>query len=649
MGKKILLADDSITIQKVIELTFSDEDFDVVTVGNGRLALERLPEVRPDIVLCDIIMPEKDGYEVCEQIKSSPSWSHLPVLLLTGAFEPFDQDRASRAGYDGSLAKPFEPETLIAKVKELLARAPRPAPARPAAVETTAPAPSFVAPPPTLTGAVLSAHAPAAPLASGFIPEEPFSGFDDAFAGSAPAADAQSLAGAEPLAEISEEESDALAPPPFEQATEDSVSTVMFRASDLPWAATPLPPAAAPSRPAEPLFVPDSPIAAEPPRIEAAEQPAEEPAVFEAVLEEDLEFGSPEYAANGEALPQAVDEEVAPSFEEAGEAAEMDGEDAVFAAGDDAIFAPELTARSPASGVEEGASGAFAALVRDQLPEAAEVTDTASFLDPAAPAEDRPASELHHDVEEQSVPEAPSLEGGVDQEGPQPDADELFEEEGLPAAAAPELTPAEPAPLDATQAATFEAAEEATFEEEPPFEVAWPDEPISEEEPVGSAELEPEEPQLAYAAEAAPTQASAGEPFDSLADAPRAEDSPSDGNQAQAAADAPQAETVSNELPRELPAAAVAASVAAPAPAAAEEESFGDLAEAVASSEPQPPASEAAALAVPVEMVEKIAQRVVAQISEKAVREIAWEVIPDLAEALIKQEIEKLKAELAKL
>ena len=73
MGKKILLADDSITIQKVIELTFSDEDFEVVTVGNGRLAIERLPEARPDLVLCDIIMPEKDGYEVCDFIKKHPA------------------------------------------------------------------------------------------------------------------------------------------------------------------------------------------------------------------------------------------------------------------------------------------------------------------------------------------------------------------------------------------------------------------------------------------------------------------------------------------------------------------------------------------------------------------------------------------------
>src|SRR4029453_12570614 len=131
MGKKILLADDSITIQKVIELTFSDEDFDVVTVGNGRLAIEKVQEVRPDVVLCDIIMPEKDGYEVCDFIKKTPTLAQIPVLLLTGAFEPFDQDRANRVGCDGYLAKPFEPETLIAKVRDLLNRAPKPAQATP--------------------------------------------------------------------------------------------------------------------------------------------------------------------------------------------------------------------------------------------------------------------------------------------------------------------------------------------------------------------------------------------------------------------------------------------------------------------------------------------------------------------------------------
>ncbi|HLA79337.1 MAG TPA: response regulator [Vicinamibacteria bacterium] len=150
MGKKILLADDSITIQKVIELTFSDEDFEVVTVGNGRLAVEKVQEVRPDLVLCDIIMPEKDGYEVCDFIKRTPNLSHIPVLLLTGAFEPFDQERAGRVGCDGFLAKPFEPQTLIAKVKDLLSRAPAPRPAVGASIPPPAATqpPAFLAPPP---------------------------------------------------------------------------------------------------------------------------------------------------------------------------------------------------------------------------------------------------------------------------------------------------------------------------------------------------------------------------------------------------------------------------------------------------------------------------------------------------------------------
>ncbi len=190
MGKKILLADDSITIQKVIELTFSDEDFEVVTVGNGRLAIERVQELRPDVVLCDIIMPEKDGYEVCDFVKKTAGLSHIPVLLLTGAFEPFDKDKAARVGADGYLAKPFEPQALIAKVKDLLAKvsnkslpptpraavapvAPAPAPAAwaPAA---PAPAPAATPPAPSVTvPAPPAATAPAPPAAPAPAPPPP--------------------------------------------------------------------------------------------------------------------------------------------------------------------------------------------------------------------------------------------------------------------------------------------------------------------------------------------------------------------------------------------------------------------------------------------------------------------------------------------
>lgn len=120
MAKKILLADDSITIQKVVELTFSDGDFEVIAVNNGAKAIQKLQESRPDIVLSDIIMPEKNGYEVCEFVKSHPEFRNIPVILLTGTFEPFDPDRAERAGCDAVVTKPFESQSLIHKVEELI-------------------------------------------------------------------------------------------------------------------------------------------------------------------------------------------------------------------------------------------------------------------------------------------------------------------------------------------------------------------------------------------------------------------------------------------------------------------------------------------------------------------------------------------------
>jgi len=134
MPKKILLADDSITIQKVVELTFSDGDYEVTAVNNGAKAIQKLSEMRPDIILSDIIMPEKNGYEVCEYVKSHPEYRNIPVILLTGTFEPFDPDRADKAGCDAVVTKPFESQSLIHKVEELIQQsqnmpAPEPEPA----------------------------------------------------------------------------------------------------------------------------------------------------------------------------------------------------------------------------------------------------------------------------------------------------------------------------------------------------------------------------------------------------------------------------------------------------------------------------------------------------------------------------------------
>lgn len=125
MPHKLLLADDSVTIQRVIELTFADEDVQVTAVGNGQEAIERVQRDRPDIVLADVGMPERNGYEVAAFVKGNPSTAHIPVVLLTGAFEPVDEGRARAVGCDGVLVKPFEPQIVISRVKDLLAgRAP---------------------------------------------------------------------------------------------------------------------------------------------------------------------------------------------------------------------------------------------------------------------------------------------------------------------------------------------------------------------------------------------------------------------------------------------------------------------------------------------------------------------------------------------
>ena len=120
MSQTLLLADDSVTIQRVIELTFADEDIRVIAVGDGQQAIDRITADPPDIVLADTGMPDRDGYDVARFIMADPALAHIPVVLLTGAFEPVDEDRAREVGCDAVLVKPFEPQAVINRVRELL-------------------------------------------------------------------------------------------------------------------------------------------------------------------------------------------------------------------------------------------------------------------------------------------------------------------------------------------------------------------------------------------------------------------------------------------------------------------------------------------------------------------------------------------------
>ena len=124
-GRKLLLADDSATIQKVIDLTFADEGVQVVSVSTGQEAIERLQEVRPDVVLADVFMPSPNGYEVCEYVKTNEQLKHIPVMLLVGSFEPFDEVEARRVGADDILTKPFQSiRRLIDRVGALVSSPP---------------------------------------------------------------------------------------------------------------------------------------------------------------------------------------------------------------------------------------------------------------------------------------------------------------------------------------------------------------------------------------------------------------------------------------------------------------------------------------------------------------------------------------------
>jgi len=148
MGNRILLADDSITIQKVVGIIFANEDCDLTVVDNGDSAVEKARETKPDVMLVDAIMPGKSGYEVCTAIRNDPLLGTVPILLMTGAFEPFDEEKARQCGADDFISKPFESQQLIDKVNDLLAHG-----------KSRAVTPPAVTPAPAMTAAAVAAVA----------------------------------------------------------------------------------------------------------------------------------------------------------------------------------------------------------------------------------------------------------------------------------------------------------------------------------------------------------------------------------------------------------------------------------------------------------------------------------------------------------
>ena len=123
-AKKILVADDSLTIQKVIRLALSGDGYEIQTVSDGKEALEQASLFRPDIIILDVSLPLFDGYQVREQLLNKPDLKNIPVILMSSAFEKVDESKSSTLGFSGHLIKPFDPSHLRSTLLSVSTSAP---------------------------------------------------------------------------------------------------------------------------------------------------------------------------------------------------------------------------------------------------------------------------------------------------------------------------------------------------------------------------------------------------------------------------------------------------------------------------------------------------------------------------------------------
>ena len=127
MAKKILLVDDDPDFVEAVSLVLKPKKFDVVTAYNGIEGLKKAMSEKPDLIVLDVMMPEKDGYAVCRELKSDPKMSHIPVLLLTAVASHvpttrYTQEMGLETEADDYLDKPVEPEVLVKRIEALLSK-----------------------------------------------------------------------------------------------------------------------------------------------------------------------------------------------------------------------------------------------------------------------------------------------------------------------------------------------------------------------------------------------------------------------------------------------------------------------------------------------------------------------------------------------
>src|SRR5262249_49627136 len=128
MAMKLLLVEDSLSIQTLVETTFAQEDFEIITSSDALDGLHKAQTLLPDIVLIDASMPGMDGFQLCQRLRQSASGCQVPVVLLTSGFALYDKAKGDRVGVTTHLAKPFDPQVLLALVTQLVPVVRHPAP-----------------------------------------------------------------------------------------------------------------------------------------------------------------------------------------------------------------------------------------------------------------------------------------------------------------------------------------------------------------------------------------------------------------------------------------------------------------------------------------------------------------------------------------
>jgi DNA-binding response OmpR family regulator len=120
MPKKILVVDDEVYIAKIVKFTLEHENFEVLVAHDGKEGLRLAREEKPDLIILDLMLPNIDGYRICRLLKFDEKYRHIPVILLSARTTKQDMELGNQVGANAFMKKPFDPEALVAKIKELL-------------------------------------------------------------------------------------------------------------------------------------------------------------------------------------------------------------------------------------------------------------------------------------------------------------------------------------------------------------------------------------------------------------------------------------------------------------------------------------------------------------------------------------------------